>query len=179
MCSAFSDDGFLGTIIRGYRYPRCRVGLVASIVHPVRNHGNFYSQGEADRLPLPRYDGAMKDTPEMRGEILELVASGLSRDDACEAAGIHRSSLYRWLEYETFATQLTQAERRNKLRCMTLVQAAGKTNWKAAAWWLERKYPEEFSTSRTTYPSINSDLLTILAGAPKENRTNLIAYGPD
>lgn len=126
---------------------------------------------ENDKSQLLPYAIAMKDTVERRREILELVATGLTRDDACEVAGIHRASLYRWLKDATYATQLTQAEMHNKLRCMTLVQNAGKRNWRAAAWWLERKYPLEFSMKHQGVHDISLSLLDILANPPSVNVT--------
>ena len=132
-----------------------------------------------DKLTPLSYAIAMKNSLEKRSEILDLIATGLTRDDACEVAGIHRASLYRWLKNATYATALNQAEIRNKARCITLVQNAGKSSWRAAAWWLEKRYPTEFG--KQVKGPINPAILWLetISQQPIENITDRLALKAD
>jgi hypothetical protein len=79
--------------------------------------------------------------------ILESIEVGMSITDACELAGVNRGSFYVWKNKEGEASKLLRgAELKAKKRNIGLVnKAAVERDWRAAAWWLERKYPEEYS----------------------------------
>ncbi len=46
--------------------------------------------------------------------------------------------------YREFLEAIEKAEAQAKVRNVTIIQAAAKDNWQAAAYWLERRYPEEW-----------------------------------
>ena len=122
----------------------------------------------------------MKDFAEKHAEVADLLTKGFSRDDACIVAGIDRSTFYRWLsKNETFATQITQSEVRNKARAILLVQQAGITDWRAASWWLERRYPKEFNLKYVSYDETPRTFLDILSSVPIENQTDRMLFEQD
>ena len=94
-----------------------------------------------------------KLTDEMVRQMAELKADGLSNKDICRAVGIHESTLYRWLAgkgklHRALSESLKKAEAEYKRTLLaTIREAAMKRNgqWTAAAWLLERKYPEEYA----------------------------------
>jgi len=97
-------------------------------------------------------------TPEVQARVCEAIAAGNTRHDAAEYAGVGASTLFAWLargkrkrgggRYREFLEALKKAEASAIVRNVQIIQkAAGKT-WQAAAWWLERKYPQDWSALR-------------------------------
>jgi transposase-like protein len=94
-----------------------------------------------------------KLTPEMIKIAAKLIEEGNYISHVAQALGIERRTFYTWLEQGKKATHglkrefyeaVTQAEAKAVLRNIKIIQKAAETNWQAAAWWLERKFPEEF-----------------------------------
>lgn len=78
--------------------------------------------------------------------ILKSIEVGMNITDACELAGIDRTTFYEWKKKEPTAhDQLRKTELRAKKRNITLINSAALTDWRAAAWTLERKFPNEYS----------------------------------
>nr|DAE38983.1 MAG TPA: putative terminase small subunit [Caudoviricetes sp.] len=84
----------------------------------------------------------------------ELKADGLTNRDICRAVGIHEATLYRWLNrpssklHRALGESLKKAEADYKRTLLTTIrEAALRKNgqWTAAAWLLERKYPDEYA----------------------------------
>jgi transposase-like protein len=109
---------------------------------------------------------------ETLGEIVKMLASGCSVETAARAHGVGESTLYRWLArgrvaldkseetedvvaeseelYATLAGDVEKARARSKISALvTLRQAAAAGAWQAAAWYLEREFPEEYALSRS------------------------------
>lgn len=98
-----------------------------------------------------------KLTEEMLRRMVELKKNGLTDKDICAAVGIHQSSFYRWIgEPKTklqraLSEELKKAESDYKeelLNCIRDAAMAKNSFWTAAAWLLERKYPDQFSQGR-------------------------------
>jgi len=95
-----------------------------------------------------------KLTKELIKEAYKLVAAGNYDKDVYPILGIDKSTWYRWLsEGETaksglkkeFYDTVKKAEKDAIARNVALIQrAAQEGNWQAAAWWLERKYFEDW-----------------------------------
>lgn len=87
-----------------------------------------------------------KYTPERERIILETVAAGGTFRAACLRAGISEETLARWRRrYVDFAERLKKAEGDAITRNLAIInRAAAEGTWQAAAWWLERRYPEEY-----------------------------------
>jgi transposase-like protein len=82
--------------------------------------------------------------------ILKVISRGNTRANAAEQAGIGERTLREWVArgkkgdptFAAFSAALKMAERKAEGRMVGVIRKAGRTNWTAAAWWLERKFPE-------------------------------------
>jgi hypothetical protein len=87
----------------------------------------------------------LKKTPELVEQIIELVGSGTPITHAAQACGIDRGTVYDWLENDpTFTTEIKKRRSLAVHERVEAIRAAQNKNWTAAAWYLERQYPEEF-----------------------------------
>jgi transposase len=93
--------------------------------------------------------------------LVGLLKAGNYIDVALTAAGVGRSTFYDWLErgtsegtaqadapYREFRERIEQARAEGEARNVAIVMKAATSDWKAAAWMLERSYPERWA--RTT-----------------------------
>jgi hypothetical protein len=81
-------------------------------------------------------------------EILAILAAGGSRRTAAEYVGCGVSTIRNTANRDAeFAANLGQAERQAEIAHLTNIQkaAANEKYWRAAAWILERKNPEDFA----------------------------------
>lgn len=94
-----------------------------------------------------------KLTQEMVDQAIQLKADGLSNGDIVCALGIHESTFYRWIGEPKNRLQrelsegLKKEETEFKHTLLTTIRAAALARnqyWTAAAWLLERKYPDEY-----------------------------------
>lgn len=95
-----------------------------------------------------------KLTPPVERAIVSAIARGNTRKVAAEAVGINEATLYRWLQqgggehpvklYREFREAITRAEAGAVMAAVGVVRFAGRTNWQAMTWWLERRYPDEW-----------------------------------
>lgn len=87
----------------------------------------------------------MKYGPEMTHEIVTYLQNGNGRVDTCHLVGISYETFTQWMKLPEFSESIKKAESTCKARNIAIVQKAAITSWQAAAWWLERKYPQEFA----------------------------------
>ena len=94
-----------------------------------------------------------KLTQEMVEQAIRLKADGLSNSDIIPALGIHPSTFYRWIGEPRNRLQrelsdgLKKKEAEFKRTLLTTIRSAALARnqyWTAAAWLLERKYPDEY-----------------------------------
>jgi len=95
-----------------------------------------------------------KLTKELIKEASKMVAAGNYIKDVYPILGIDESTWYRWLKEgeraksgikREFYKAIKKAEKDAIARNVALIQrAAQEGNWQAAAWWLERKYFEDW-----------------------------------
>lgn len=107
-----------------------------------------------------------KLTPQRQEELLKNFRLGCYREVAAQAAGIAVATLYGWLSrgkearnaresgafvkkservYLDFLEAVEKAEALAESRMLATVQAKAPKDWKAAAWFLERRYPERYA----------------------------------
>lgn len=86
-----------------------------------------------------------KKTQETINVILEAIAEGLTQREASTLAGISEDTLSLWKQDSDFSEQIRQKQIENKRRHINIINKASERDWKASAWWLERKCKEEFS----------------------------------
>ena len=96
-----------------------------------------------------------------------LVGVGLSRVRAARHVGISRSTFYRLLKREPeFASRLRQSEMQGEVLPLRQIINHGKTNWRAAAWVLERTMPDLYGR-RAPFTVTHGDLMAILLAQAK------------
>ena len=90
-----------------------------------------------------------KRTPQTAAKILAAIEDGLPLIFAAAKAGIGKSCLYSWrADDEEFGAAVDAAVAQGIETRLKLVQHAAQTDWRAAAWLLERTAPEFFARSR-------------------------------
>lgn len=126
-----------------------------------------------------------KLTQEMVDEAIRLKADGLSNGDIICALGIHESTFYRWIGEPKTKLQrelsegLKKEESAFKRTLLTTIRSAALARnqyWTAAAWLLERKYPDEFGKAErqraalgSRYDEVQAEVNRILAGGSGED----------
>jgi len=97
-------------------------------------------------------------TPAMQAQICESVRAGNWLETAAQAAGIDRDTLFAWkrkgmadLEagrtnsiYGVFVNAVARAEAESEQASLACIQRAGESDWRAEAWYLERRFPERW-----------------------------------
>ena len=111
---------------------------------------------KAVALPAPaKHAGGRptKLTPEMLERVDKALRAGLYRKDAARWAGISPATFCNWLlrgeaqrkgKFREFLDAVVNAEQQTKNLMVGSVLVAAKKDWKAAAWWLERKFPHDW-----------------------------------
>lgn len=93
-----------------------------------------------------------KYSPHLHRRIVLALRQGAYVETAAAAAGINKTTLYDWLKrgargeepFATFSADIEAAQADAELRDVKLVGEAAKTDWRAAAWRLERKFPKRY-----------------------------------
>jgi transposase len=87
-----------------------------------------------------------KRTPELERRLLDALRAGNTRRAACAYAGVEQHTFQRWLlRFAHFAQAIEKAEADAAVRNVAIIQQAARDGtWTAAAWWLERRYPEDY-----------------------------------
>jgi hypothetical protein len=95
-------------------------------------------------------------TRELLEEICNYIAAGYSYSAAAKLAGIAESTFFRWrsmgqLEgaediYKVFYIEVEEASAFSEAEALQLVRSSAikDRNWRAAAWFLERRLPEKY-----------------------------------
>ncbi|HEY7119665.1 MAG TPA: hypothetical protein VH475_23950 [Tepidisphaeraceae bacterium] len=94
-----------------------------------------------------------KLTPQVHAILVDAVRRGASYALAASAAGIHAVTFEQWRAAGKLATQgrayelvlaIQQAEAEAALMRLDRLRVAGEEHWQADAWWLERRFPQDF-----------------------------------
>jgi len=79
-------------------------------------------------------------------QIERLIAAGVSGAEAAAAAGVSRTSFYRWMAVgASCATGWSGRAESEAVLVVRIARAAERGSWRAAAWLLERRYPERWA----------------------------------
>ena len=99
-------------------------------------------------------------------EAIALKADGLTNGDIICALGIHESTFYRWIGdpknklQRELSEGLKKEESSFKRTLLTTIRSAALARnqyWTAAAWLLERKYPDEFGKAERQRDDAKAD----------------------
>ncbi|HYC76722.1 MAG TPA: hypothetical protein VEI02_03740 [Planctomycetota bacterium] len=102
-----------------------------------------------------------KLTPELSKKLCELVAAGVDVDRAAACVGISPRTLERWRAkgagaragpHRDLVLALGQADAMAEVRDVLIIGKAAQTNWKAAAWRLERRFAARWGAKRAMDP---------------------------
>jgi transposase len=94
-----------------------------------------------------------KLTPKLTEHICELLRWGNYIETACNYAGVSKQTLYDWMKlgnrenqgiHRDFLDAVHKAMAEAEMRDVQNIHNAAKTDWKASAWRLERKYPTKW-----------------------------------
>lgn len=108
----------------------------------------------------------LKLTTDLQDKILLCLRGGNYVETACAVAGIHKDTFYEWMKlgkggmepYASFRTSVTQALAKGEVRDLALIGQAARTQWQAAAWRLERRFPERWGRSERVMALLEEEL---------------------
>jgi hypothetical protein len=99
-----------------------------------------------------------KFNEEIREEILSYLKLGFTIKDTCEAVNISTETFFQWKkqgktdknngiksDFSDFSDSIKTAKHSVKKFMLSKIVQAAKENWNAAAWWVERNFPEDYS----------------------------------
>ncbi len=82
----------------------------------------------------------------MQAALCQWLRKGCSYKDACAMEGISYETFRTWeREKSVFSVALKKAEAECKVARIATILKASEKSWQAAAWWLERRCPDEYS----------------------------------
>lgn len=113
-----------------------------------------YQKPPDPRGNVPGENGALtKYTDETIEKLVQAIELGATHEHACNYAGISYNAFLTWRrEKEGFEDLMIEAEGRAAIKWLAKIEKeASRGTWQAAAWKLERRYPETYGRSvRTT-----------------------------
>jgi hypothetical protein len=97
-----------------------------------------------------------KLTAELTDQIAAVIGAGNHIEVACRAVSLPRRTFNDWMArgessaprdqlYRRFRDRIGEARARGEVRLVSEVSKAARENWAAAAWMLERAYPERWA----------------------------------
>ncbi len=110
-----------------------------------------------------------KLTPRIAARLVDALNQGAAIDVAANYVGVSRRIVYKWIEdgraadggrLAVFADLVDQALASAELRLQLVVKKEAQSNWKAAAWLLERRFPERWGPRRVEVerpPAMSAD----------------------
>lgn len=93
---------------------------------------------------------------EAQAKVIKAIKQGAYRWAAARMAGVSTKTFYNWLEkgaqsptgrcqYAKFLQAVEAAEAEVQQRGVLFIQTAGRKDWRAMAWYLEHRFPADFS----------------------------------
>lgn len=130
-----------------------------------------------------------KLTNELIGELHKLKSNGLSNKDACQRLMISEVIFYKWrndakehieqgrntIEVKLFKS-LKEAEAKFKAFHISNINNSCTTDWKASAWMLERKYPNEYARTERQQVEHSGEISNPLSQFSKKELDSMLAY---
>jgi hypothetical protein len=103
-----------------------------------------------------------KYTPEIVLRTKELLELGLNYQDICDSIGISAETFSQWRKkYPEYSEVVRIANAKVKEIALKSIRVGEMRDWKAAAWRLERRWPDEYKDKKEleiTKPSLVMDM---------------------
>ena len=92
-----------------------------------------------------------------RGRLLAALEAGATLRMAAAAAGVSEDTLSRWRKTRPdLQAEINQAEAQGAVKALEQIRAAAQGGaWQAAAWMLERRYPNEYGRRAPAAENVN------------------------
>lgn len=133
--------------------PRRSAGAPAPLAPAGDGAPPLRNAGHAEPAPQAKPGRPTKLTPELQASVVEAIRAGNYVETAAAFAGIDKTTLYDWLRqgatagsgpYHEFSHAVKAAQAAAEVRDVMLIGKAAATQWQAAAWRLERKFPDRW-----------------------------------
>jgi hypothetical protein len=94
-----------------------------------------------------------KLTPDVQHTLAFALSEGATIEHACDYAGIHPATFHRWMQrgeedepkFRDFCEAITRARGQGVVTdLLTIFHAVRAGDWRAAAWRLQHRYPQEY-----------------------------------
>ena len=150
-------------------------------------------RGVKDERAVKTSDKPLYLTQELIKQISNLILAGAYVETACAAAGISKMIYYEWLKlgnkrkhcdqkdkkhidvlYEQFTDAINKAVVQAELRDVIRIDKAAEEHWTAAAWKLERKYPERWGRKIRVDGEVNQKVEIDAKISIDEKRLNVL-----
>lgn len=135
----------------------------------------------SDEIILGSEAGRPTKKTEQRVEaLLQSLRAGASRQRSAALAGIHRDTLHEWMKQDpAFSDAIEKAEAFAEARFLSRVATAAENerSWQAAAWILERRFPNEWRKREgVEFSGVNGQAIEVkTVGDPAEEQRRLAA----
>lgn len=105
-----------------------------------------------------------KLTKKLINDAEKLIKLGNYNTTVCQYLGIHQSTWYKWLQEgeqaksglkREFFDRIKSAESHAEIRNVQLIQQSANDTWQAAAWYLERKFPDRWGKKDKVDANLN------------------------
>lgn len=127
-------------------------------------------------------------TAEISNRLVDLVRRGNFLEVACKACGVTPSQLHKWLErghsgeqpYRELGLRLSAAQAEAEIVLVESLNEAASRDWKAAAWKLERKYPDRYGPrlEARIESQVTDERIAVLNAGEARKRLKLLQGGP-
>lgn len=111
-----------------------------------------------------------KFTQALADKFVEIVRRGNFRETACAQVGVDPSTMRKWLRaaangdrrFTKFVRALDEAEAEAEDVMVAAVRVAAKNDWRAAAWYLERRGPKRWGFRAGVEVSVKEEITRVI-----------------
>lgn len=115
--------------------------------------------------------------PKRKKDLFAALQRGATYEIACDLAGISYKTLRNWIkrgekqktgEFFQFLQELKKTQATAVVNLLDIIDKAAVKNWQAAAWKLERRYPETYGRTIHEHTGKDGKPIAINSTSPKE-----------
>jgi len=118
-----------------------------------------------------------KYNADIEKKICDALRAGNTRKASYEYAGIDDATFFRWmLSNASFASAIKKAEADAEVSAVAIIKKAMPETWQAAAWWLERRKPDDYG--RNLALRADKEVARIIAELFAENAGDGLGEAP-